>query len=135
MRAVDLVLASMLGAAACTAPARDAVGPMAAESPRQCFWSSSVTGFSDAGPNLALVNLGLYETWELAVSPGCPDIDYAQRLGIVSRGGSGRICSGRDAELLIPPVSGRGLQRCLVRSVRKLSPEEAAAARGETPGR
>jgi hypothetical protein len=135
MRPVYLLLPVMLAAAACAPQSDGGFGPMASDGPKQCFRSSQVSGFSDAGPDLALVNLGGRETWELALSPGCPDVDFAMRLGIRARGGSDRICSGTDAELLIPPASGRGLQRCLVRSVRRLSPEEMAVARGETQRR
>jgi hypothetical protein len=104
------------------------------QSGQACFWGSEVTGFSDRGPDRALVNIGVRETWELTLSPGCPGVDWAMNIGIRSHGGE-RICSGRPAELLVPNASGSGFQRCLVRSVRKLGPAEAAAARGETPRR
>ncbi len=97
----------------------------------QCFWNSQVTGFSDAGPNRAIVNIGSRDSWELEMSPGCPDVDYAQRIGIVSRGGS-RICSGANVELVVPDASGSSSRRCLVRNIRKLSANEAAAVRGLT---
>ena len=97
---------------------------------RDCFWASQVTGFSDAGPERALVRVGTRDVWELTLSPGCPDVDWAMRIGIRSRTGE-RICPGRPAELLIPEASGSGLRSCLVRQVRKLTPEGAAAARGE----
>lgn len=99
---------------------------------QQCFWNSQVTGFSDAGPDRAIVNIGSRESWELELSPGCPDVDYAQRIGIVSRGGS-RICTGANVELVVPDASGSGSRHCLVRNIRKLSDEEAAAVRGRTP--
>ncbi|MCW4462905.1 DUF6491 family protein [Sphingomonas sp. BT-65] len=98
---------------------------------RECFWGSQVTGFSDAGPDRAILNIGQRESWELALATGCPDVDWALRIGIRARGGD-RICPGRPAELLIPNASGSGFQRCLVQNVRKLSPEEAAAVRGKT---
>lgn len=117
---------------ACTGPSDGQPAASAAAQPRQCFWASEVTGFSNAGPDTALVHISRRETWELSLSPGCPDVDWAMKIGIVSRG-SQRICSGRDAELLVPSASGRGAQRCLVRNVRLLSPEEADAARGDSP--
>ncbi len=116
----------LLPAAAGCAP-----NPQTGETPaasRECFWASQVTSFSDAGEDRALVHIGTRETWELTLSRGCPDVDWAMRIGIRARGGE-RICRGRPAELLVPDASGTGLQRCQVRSVRKLSPEEAAAAR------
>lgn len=124
-----LLLPVLLSGAACTLPPEAGT---AAQDRRECFWASGVTGFNDAGPDRALVNIGGRETWELTLSPGCPDIDWAMTIGIRSRG-TQRICSGTDAELLIPSASGRSAQRCLVRTVRKLSPEEAAVARGDAP--
>lgn len=126
-----LLLPLLLVPAACTVPEAETAAAAAAQ-PRECFWASEVTGFSNAGPDRALVHISRRETWELGLSPGCPDVDGAMKIGIVSRG-SQRICSGRDAELLVPNVSGHGAQRCLVRNVRLLSPEEADAARGESP--
>jgi hypothetical protein len=86
-----------------------------------------VTGFSDSGPDRALVSIGQRETWELTLSPGCPDVNWALSIGIAARTGN-RICEGRPAQLLIPSATDQ-MQRCLVRSVRKLSAAEAKAAR------
>jgi hypothetical protein len=102
----------------------------ATQEPRACFWASEVTSFSDAGQDRALVKIGRRETWELALSPGCPDVDWAMRLGIRSRGGE-RICSGANAELLVPGASGSGVRRCLVRDVRRVAPEASPEAPGE----
>ena len=91
----------------------------AAQEARSCFRASQVTSFSDAGSDRALVKIGQRATWELTLSPGCPDVDWAMRIGIRSRGGE-RICSGANAELLVPEASGTGMRRCRVREVRQL---------------
>ena len=115
------VLASAVAAlAGCVDPPGTAAGTQEA---RACFRASEVTSFSDAGPDRALVRIGRRETWELTLSPGCPEVDWAMRIGIRSRGGE-RICTGANAELLVPDASETGMQRCLVRGVRKLEPEE-----------
>ena len=111
------------------ASAGSEVRQTAKPAPQECFWPSQVSGFSPAGSDRALVRIGFRETWELTLSPGCPDVDWAMRIGIRARGGE-RICPGRPAELLVPDSSGDAMRRCLVRSVRKLTPEDAAAARG-----
>lgn len=97
-----------------------AVAP--ARTGQSCFWASSVTGFSSAGPGRARINIGT-SAWEVALSPGCPDVDWAMRIGIRSRGGE-RICSGADAELLVPDSSGDQVRSCLIRSIRKLPSAE-----------
>ena len=118
----------------CLATASCSSAPIApnsrAQAATQCFYASQVTGFSDNGPGRALLNIGARETWELELSPGCSNVNWAMKIGIVSRG-SERICPGRPAELIIPSASGQLSQRCLVRNIRKLSPAETAAARGE----
>jgi hypothetical protein len=121
------LLWSILALGACTASSSTQTPRQSA---RQCFWPSEVSGFSDAGPSRALVRVGSREVWELTVSSGCPDVNWALRIGIRARAGE-RICPGRPAELLIPEASGSGFRRCPVRDVRKLTAEEAAAARGE----
>ena len=61
----------------------------------------------------------------------CPDMDWAQKLAVVSRSGSS-VCRGTDATIISPGPLGE--QRCLVRAVRKLSPAEAdALPRGDRP--
>ena len=126
----SLLLLPVLAAVTACAPSPEAAS--AAGDGQACFWASQVRGFSDAGRDRALVRVGARDMWELTVAPGCPDINWAMRIGIRARGAE-RICPGRPAELLVPNASGSGVQRCLVTNVRKLSPEEAAAARGQTP--
>ncbi|WP_294339972.1 DUF6491 family protein [uncultured Sphingomonas sp.] len=84
-----------------------------------CFWPSQVSGFSDNGPDKAVVRLGTRERWELTLSPGCPDVDWAMNIAIKSRGGQA-ICPGRPAEIFVPDVSGRGGRTCLVTNVQRL---------------
>lgn len=97
-----------------------------AQAQRTCFWASEVTGFDDAGADRVLVHIGRRATWELTLSPGCPDANWAMRIGIRSRG-SERICPGRPAELIVPDASGSG-SRCLVRTIRKLPAPARTAA-------
>lgn len=121
------VLIALVPLGACTAAPNTAAAPQGS---RACFWASEVTSFSDAGQDRALLKIGQRETWELTLSPGCPDVDWAMRIGIRSRGGE-RICSGANAELLVPNASGSGVQRCLVSNVRQLAAEAPPEARGE----
>jgi hypothetical protein len=121
------VLVAIAPLAACAAAPGTTAAPQGS---RACFWASEVTSFSDAGPDRALLKVGRRETWELTLSPGCPDVDWAMRIGIRSRGGE-RICTGANAELLMPDASGSGMRRCLVRDVRKLASGAPAEARGE----
>lgn len=118
MRALGALPLAAL-AAGCAAPATP---------PARCFFHSEVSGFSDAGPDRAIVRIGARRAWELTLSPGCPDVDWALGIGIRPRGGN-RICEGRPAELIVP-YPGSGSRACPVRSIRRLDGAEAAAALG-----
>lgn len=129
MRISHLALSALAaaGLAACAASGADAPQSSASASD-QCFYNSDVRSFSDAGQNVVLVAVRANEAWELTLQNGCPSVSAASKIAIRSRGAT-RICAGQDAEITVPNVSGSGSQRCLVRSVRKLTPQEAAAVR------
>ena len=120
--AVAAAVLLTLGAAA--AHATDAPDPKAAKAPRQCFWARNVTGFAAADENTLNVRVNVRDVYQFEMFGRCPDIDWNQRIALVSRGGSS-ICDGMDAEVITH--SPLGPQRCQVRSVKKLTPEEIAA--------
>lgn len=91
---------------------------------RQCFWARNVTNFNAVDDRTVNIRVGVRDVYRMELLGPCPDIDWTQTIGIVSRGGSW-ICSGLDAEIVTPSPIGR--QRCAVRDIRKLTPEEAAA--------
>ena len=55
----------------------------------------------------------------------CPDVDWNQRVALVSRSGP-TVCNALDAEI-VSRATGLGQQRCPVKTLTKLTPEEAAA--------
>jgi hypothetical protein len=124
-----LIFASGIAAAvvaACAATAPGARGPGSAN--RQCFLASQVNNFWGATDTSVFVRVGVNDVYQLQLSGMCQDIDWANRIALRSTGGGSWVCHGLDAEILIP--STIGTQRCLVTDVRKLSPDEAKAARG-----
>jgi Family of unknown function (DUF6491) len=101
--------------------------PAAAKSPQaqnQCFWTRNVDGFAAPDEHTLNVRVGVRDVYQFQMLGPCPDIDWNQRLALVSRGGS-NICTGMDAEVITHTQIGP--QRCAVRGVRKLTPEEIAA--------
>ena len=94
---------------------------------QQCFLASQVNGFNALDDDTVQVTVGASTIYQLEIVGVCPDIDWSQRIGIRSTGGSSWVCRGLDAELIVP--SPTGVQRCPVTSVRRLSPEEVQAAR------
>lgn len=91
---------------------------------RQCFWADRVNSFASVDDRVVNVRVGVKEIYQFEMFGRCHDIDWSQRIGIVSRGGS-TICSGLDAEVIAP--SPIGPQRCPVRNIRRLTEAEVAA--------
>lgn len=116
--------------AVATAFALGTAGPAAASDPapakpkRQCFLADNVTNFSAIDSRTVNLRVGVKDVYQLDLLGTCPDIDWNHEIALVSRGSSW-ICSGLDATVITKgPI---GPQRCAVRAVRKLTPQEIAA--------
>lgn len=122
--ALTVAAASLLSLTVATA--RSPVEPSAgvAKPKRQCFWTHQVTNFASSDNRIVNLRVGVKDVYQLEMFGHCNDVDWTQKIAVVSRGGSS-ICSGLDAEIIAP--STLGPQRCPVRSVRKLTVEEAKA--------
>jgi hypothetical protein len=95
-----------------------------ASAPRACFFTRNADGFAAPDDKTLYVRVGVRDVYKFEMFGTCPDIDWNQRLALVSRASSS-ICTGMDAEVIThSPI---GPQRCPVRSVQKLTPEEVAA--------
>ena len=117
---------AMLAGACMTAGQREAQGHRATAG--QCFRASEVHNFRALDRDTVLVFAGGGRVYELEISGTCPQIDWASSVGIRSTSGGSWVCSGLNAELLVP--SPLGFDRCPVLGVRQLSPEDAHVARG-----
>src|SRR3954454_12372253 len=120
--AVTLAAAALLTAAA----------PVAAKSPleekpkarSQCFWTRQVNGFASNDNRVVNIRVGASDVYQLEMFGRCEDVDWNNRIAIVSRG-SDYICSGIDAEIISHNPTGP--QRCPVRNIHKLTPAEIKA--------
>lgn len=117
-----LAATALLLATGPTAPAlaKDSAPPLR----NQCFWTRNADGFAAADEHTLNVRVGVRDVYQFEMFGPCPDIDWNQHIALVSRGGS-NICTGMDAEVITHTAIGP--QRCPVRSVKKLTPEEIAA--------
>jgi uncharacterized protein DUF6491 len=95
---------------------------------RQCFSTYRVTGFSEAGRDRLLVNVGLHDVYEFQTFSSCQELDFTNRLVLRTRTGSSQICDELDADLIVPRSFGPP-ELCRVRMIRKLTPQEVAARR------
>jgi hypothetical protein len=108
-----LALSATAASAADKAPARN-----------DCFWTRNANGFAAQDDHTLNVRVNSRDVYQFEMMGHCPDMDWNNRIALVSRGGD-NICTGMDAEVVTrSPI---GPMRCPVHSVRKLTPEEIAA--------
>jgi hypothetical protein len=120
--ALAAAAAALFALGAVSAPAY-AKSP-AATGKNQCFFTRNADGFAAPDEKTLYVRVGVRDVYQFEMFGSCPDMDWNQRLALVSRGASS-ICTGMDAEVIThSPI---GPQRCPVRSVRKLTPDEVKA--------
>jgi len=91
---------------------------------RQCFWTHQASSFAAADDKLVNVRVGVKDVYQFEMFGRCHEIDWQNKIALVSRSGSS-ICTGMDADIVTP--TSIGPQRCAVRAVRKLTPEEVKA--------
>ncbi len=124
------IAAAVLGAlavqAASARPARPA---------RACFFASQLSSWKEVGDRTVNLRVGVNDVYQLQLLSRCPDLRYAEAVGVETRGGSSQICSGLDVNLIVPSSVTHSIpQRCMATSLRKLSRDEAKALpRGEKP--
>ena len=109
---------------ACAAlPAAAATGPA-----RQCFFARDLSSWKEVGDRTVNLRVGVSDLYQLDLLAPCPDLPWAEAIGIETRGGSNQICSGLDVSLIVPASVTRTVpQRCMATSLRKLSKAEADA--------
>ena len=95
---------------------------------RQCFRAQDVNSFTPIDRDTVDVRVSASRIYRLELLTDCRDINWSQRIAIRSRGSSW-ICTGADlgTELIVPDAIG--IDRCLVRDVRRLSDAEIEARR------
>ena len=107
-------------------PAADAA-PSASETakaPRACFFNRDIRGFAAPDDKTLYLRVRSTEVFRLDMMGRCPDLDWENRIAIDSRGSSS-ICDAMDATVLVRgPI---GVDRCPVRAITRLTPEEVAA--------
>lgn len=131
-----LILAGALGAAVLLsgAAATAGAGDDKAAAPARkldCFFSSQVTNFSASDEETLYLKAGR-DTYKAEMFGRCLDMDSALGIALDS-GPSSSICSAQDVRVVVQS-SSMGPQRCAVKTLTKLTPEEVAALpKGDKP--
>jgi len=114
-------------AAALLALGATAVG--AADKPAKdtCFWARNITSFAAPDDHTVYVKVNQRDVYRLDLMISCPDVQFNQRVELQSsRGAGGSICGPLDADI-VSHATGLGRQRCPVKALTKLTPDEIAA--------
>lgn len=129
---VKIGLAALAAALACGGASQMALAQGTAPAPaphryeaNQCFYTRSVTSFAAPDDKNLYIEVNNRDVYHFEMFGSCQDIDWNTHLALVARPGPW-ICNGMDAEV-ISHATGLGPQRCMVRSMRKLTPAEVAA--------
>lgn len=92
-----------------------------------CFWARNITGFAAPDDHTVYVRVNQRDVYRLDLMISCPDVNWNERIGLESsHGAGGSICNALDAEI-ISHATGIGRQRCPVKTLTKLTPEQVAA--------
>jgi hypothetical protein len=95
--------------------------------PNQCFWARNVTSFASPDDHTVYIRVNSRDVYRLDLMVSCPDVDWNQRVALVSsHGAGGSICNALDAEI-VSQATGIGRQRCPVKTLTKLTPDQIAA--------
>jgi hypothetical protein len=118
---IALAAAALLGLAATAAGAADKPNG------DQCFWARNIVSFAAPDDHTVYVRVSSRDIYRMDLLVPCPDVDWNQRVALrSSHGAGGSICSPLDAEI-VSHATGLGPQRCPVKALHKLTPEEIAA--------
>jgi hypothetical protein len=96
---------------------------------RQCFRANDWHGSAAGGPRDLYVRVNINDIWHLGLAQDCPGARYPGpvSIGDVVSGGTNEICSGVDLQITVQPRGGSNPTACIVKSINKLTPEEAKA--------
>ncbi|MDO9336787.1 MAG: hypothetical protein EON95_00660 [Caulobacteraceae bacterium] len=107
--------------------------PKAAKAARtDCFFNQQVRNFSAGKDDKTLYVRAGRDTYRMETLGRCLDLRDSLNIGLDSHPSSS-ICSAQDVTIIVHS-NGMGVQRCPVRELVKLTPEQVAALpKGERP--
>jgi hypothetical protein len=117
----------LASAGACADSGARAAPQAAATEGRSCFRAADVSSWAAEDRTTVNLRVNIRDFYQVKLLAPCGDIDFSQRIGVRSGGGSDFICtgSGLDIEIIAPTPIGR--QTCPATSLRRLTPAEVSA--------
>lgn len=133
-----LIIGAMVAGLALTAGASamasdEATAPGDAPTKRACFYSEQINGWRQnrsTPDDVVYLDVGARDTYRLDMIGPCIGVKDALSIGVETRNGS-NICDGFDVTLITHGPLGP--DRCHVRKITKLTPEERKALSAPKP--
>lgn len=131
MRMIVIASLGLSALLAACAPTSDSTVQTAsgAEPAHTCFSTLQVQNFRQGRMDEVYLRVGRNDVYRLEAIGGCGDLDFANRLAIVSDltgGGGDRVCSDDTVRIVVPGTASPA-SVCRARISRKLTTEEVAA--------
>ena len=123
-----LILSALLAGAA-LAPAAalttHATAAQPAKGVRACFHSDDIRNFRAVDDRTVNLLANGHDVFQLKTLGDCPDLKFANSVGVKTVAGDSFVCDSLDIDLITPsPV---GPRTCNVTGMREMSPQEVAA--------
>lgn len=115
-----------LGACAETGDAESSGSQAAARTAPRCFHASNARNFRSVNATTVHLRVGRRDFYRIDLLGPCPNLDFSLRLGLETRGSS-QVCTGSGLGTNIIVRGPGGPQRCAIRQITALTPEEVAA--------
>ena len=119
---------AVLALASCAQVEREPEAAVAFDTSRQCFFTNSINGYSDApdGPNgeeRLIIHTGPNDSWLFeAFGNSCNELDFATGVAL-DTGTRTSLCTGATETLIVPRPGGPP-DRCSVRLLGKVIEQE-----------
>ncbi|MDB5431790.1 MAG: hypothetical protein JWP35_2906 [Caulobacter sp.] len=123
-RAALVAAAAVSSLAFAAAPAQAAPGARLGH--HDCFQSTDWQGWSSPSPNILYLRVRIKDVYRLDLSAGSNQLQWPSNHLINTIRGSSLVCSAIDLDLAVSDGNGF-VQPLIVKSIRKLTPEEVAA--------
>ena len=133
MKPLTLAKAIRAGLFAATVLAVSQQSPMAAPSAKtrdsQCFFINQFQQWRDLDDKTIYIRVNLNDYYRLDMASSCPELTYPDPHLITKSVGPDTICTALDWDLRVADGAGPGsfATPCIVKTMTKLTPAEAAA--------
>ena len=114
-----------LGSAVAGACAPQTPLPQTTGAPRLCFQAGNVDSFVAVDDDTVDLAVGPGQVYRVELLGHC-DVEWSTAVSVQPRDPTSLVCSGRDFDI-VARAPGTGVQRCLARSFRRLTPGEVRA--------